>query len=305
VTTSRHTPPDTWEPVVPPAPSTIDLHTHTRRSDGVLEPRELVDQAVAAGVRLLAITDHDSVGAFRELHAASAVPPGLELMTGVEINAVGGGTEGFWEGELHVLGFGMDAADEAFEAALAGQRAQRRLRFERIVRRLREIGLPIEDALEAIPIGEDDALGRPTVARALMAKGHATSVEDAFRRLLGHGMPGWVPRDGLGPRAAIEAITRAGGLAALAHFGEAANRISTLRQLQEHGLRGLEVHYRSWDRHRVAAVGEVARALGLVATGGSDYHGDLGPYAETHAMLWVPPEAGEGLRRALAPQSAG
>ena len=288
-----------WDPVVPPAASTIDLHTHTRRSDGVLEPVELVDQAHAAGVRLLAITDHDSLGAWRELRAARTLPPGLELLPGVEINAVGGGNEGWWEGELHVLGFGMDPSDEAFEAALAGQRAQRRIRFERILGRLREIGLPVDDAVEAIAIGEDDALGRPTVARALIAKGHATSVEDAFRRLLGHGMPGWVPRDGLGPRAAIEAITRAGGLAAIAHFGEAPNRISTLRELKSHGLRGLEVHYRSWDRHRVAAVGGVATALGLVATGGSDYHGDLGPYAETHAMLWVPPEAGEALRRAL------
>jgi predicted metal-dependent phosphoesterase TrpH len=113
-----------------------------------------------------------------------------------------------------------------------------------------------------------------------------------------------VPRDGLGPIAAIEAITRAGGVAALAHFGEAANRISTLRQLKEHGLRGLEVHYRSWDRHRVAAVGEVAQALGLVATGGSDYHGDLGPYGETHAMLWVPPEVGASVRMALRESAA-
>jgi len=133
-----------------------------------------------------------------------------------------------------------------------------------------------------------------------MAKGYAESVEDAFRRLLGHGMPGWVPRDGLGPRATIEAITRAGGLAALAHFGEAPNRISTLRELQSHGLRGLEVYYRSWDRHRVAAVEGVARALRLVATGGSDYHGDLGPYAETHEHLWVPPDAGRAFRDALA-----
>ena len=299
--TSRHAAagePD-WDPVVPPAPSTIDLHTHTRRSDGVLEPDELLRQAAAAGVRLLAVTDHDSLGAFRELRAAGAVPPGVELLPGVEINAVGGGNEGWWEGELHVLGFGMDPDDEAFEAALAGQRAQRRIRFERIVARLREIGLPVDDAVEAIEIGADDALGRPTVARALMAKGYATSVEDAFRRLLGHGMPGWVPRDGLGPRAAIEAITEAGGLAALAHFGEAPNRISTIRELQSHGLRGLEVHYRSWDRHRVAAVQAVAEALGLVATGGSDYHGDLGPYAETHAMLWIPPEVEGALRRAM------
>jgi len=295
---SRHAE-EPWDPVVPPAPSSIDLHTHTRRSDGVLEPRDLVAQAAGAGVRLLAITDHDSLAAYRELRTAGALPPGLQLMPGVEINAVGGAAEGWWEGELHVLGFGMDPADDTFEAALAGQRAQRRIRFERIVRRLREIGMPIDDAVESIAIGEDDALGRPTVARALMAKGFATSVDDAFRRLLGHGMPAWVARAGLGPRAAIEAITRAGGLAALAHFGEARERLGTLRELRGHGLRGLEVHYRSWDRARVAEVGAVAAELGLVATGGSDYHGDLGPYAETHASLWVPPDVGRVLQQAV------
>lgn len=286
------------DPLVPPEPSTIDLHSHTRRSDGVLEPVELVRQAHEAGVRTLAITDHDSLAAYREL-SARAVPPGLSLIPGIEINAVADGRDGFWEGELHVLGFGMDPDDAAFEVALQIQREQRRRRFERILARLRELGMPVDEEVERLSIGADDALGRPTVARALMARGHAESVEDAFRRWLGHGKPAWAPRDGLGPREAIAAIRSAGGLPVLAHFGEARQRIGVVRELREAGLGGLEVHYRSWERATVEAVGSVAAELRLVATGGSDYHGDLGPYADAHASLWVPPDVGEAFREAL------
>src|SRR4029079_3176826 len=110
------------------------------------------------------------------------------------------------EGELHILGFGMDPADEAFEASLAGQRAQRRLRFERTLERLRALDLSIDAQLGHLRESDDDALGRPTVARALIAAGHAGSVEDACRRLLAWGKPAYVPRQGLDPAQAIAAI---------------------------------------------------------------------------------------------------
>lgn len=288
-----------WNPVVPPSPSTIDLHTHTVRSDGVLEPRDLVAAAAAAGVRLLAITDHDTLAAYRELNAAGTAPASLELLTGVEINAVVPPSRGLWESEIHVLGFGMDPDDAEFESALAAQREERQRRFERILARLRELDMPIDDEIALLAHGADDALGRPTVARALVARGHATSVEDAFQRYLGRGLPAYVPRGGLDPAGAIRAIRAAGGLPVLAHFREAGDRISLLRELIGLGLGGLEVYYRSWDQLTVDAVGTVARKLGLVATGGSDYHGDLGPYSESHAALWVPPEVADGLQAAL------
>jgi 3',5'-nucleoside bisphosphate phosphatase len=296
--TSRHDDP-AWVPVVPVSPSTIDLHTHTRRSDGVLEPADLVRQAFDAGVRFLSITDHDSLAGYRDVVAADAVPAGLELVTGVEINAIGPIAADLWEGEVHILGFGMDPADEPFEAALLAQRSSRRVRFGRMLDRLRELGMPVDDAVEEMRLADDDALGRPTVARALMARGHATSVEDAFQRLLGKGMPAYVPRGGLDPAGAIAAIRAAGGLAVLAHFGEAAERTATVRELKELGLGGLEVYYRSFDVTRVESVGRVARELGLVATGGSDYHGDFGPYGESHSSLWVPALVGDGIRSAL------
>jgi predicted metal-dependent phosphoesterase TrpH len=281
--------------VEPPGPSTIDLHTHTTRSDGVVGPATLVKSAAAVGVRLLAVTDHDTLAGYREVTAAGHVPPGITLVPGVEINAIVTRDLGLWEGELHILGFGMDPADEAFEATLAAQRRRRRERFEKTVALLRELDLSIDDHLFDVSVSDDDALGRPTVARALIAAGYATTVEDAFRRLLGWGMPGYVPRSGLGPVEAIQAIRAAGGLAALAHFSEAPAKIDVVRELAEAGLGGLEVYYRSFDLATVFAVGEVAAALDLVPTGGSDYHGDTSSYAEAHAGLWVPPEVAAGI----------
>ena len=293
----RHDPlaPEGSGRVEPPSPSTIDLHTHTTRSDGVLEPAALVRAAGEVGVRLLALTDHDTLTGYREVVADEAVPAGLTLVPGVEINAIVTRDLGLWEGELHILGFGMDPRDEVFEATLAGQRARRRERFERTVALLRELDLPIDAQLADIADSNDHALGRPTVARALIAAGHAASVQDAFTRLLGWGKPAYVPRTGLDPTGAIEAIRAAGGLPVLAHFGEAPSRVDIVRELVEAGLGGLEVYYRSFDVATVAAVGEVARALDLVPTGGTDYHGDTGTYAEAHAALWVPPEVAAGI----------
>jgi len=280
------------------AGSTVDLHTHTLRSDGVLEPLELVRAAADAGIRTLAITDHDTLGGYRDLVADRAVPASIELILSVEINALARGIP-LAEGELHVLGFGMDPGDDEFEAALARQRAARRVRFDRTLERLREIGMPIDAQLEHLDRTRDDALGRPTIGRALIAAGHATSVEDAFRRLIGWSGPAYVQREGMGPREAIDAIGSAGGVPVLAHFSEAPSQVSLLRELREIGLRGLEVHYISFDRDTVQLVGSVARELGLLPTGGSDYHGDTSTYAEAHAALDVPESDAAALRAAM------
>ncbi len=280
---------------MPPGPSAVDLHTHSSRSDGVLTPFELIAAVAAAGVRTFSLTDHDTLAGYRELVAADAVPPAMTLIPGVEINALVTRDLGLWEGELHILGVGMDPDDEAFEAALAAQREARRIRFERTVDRLREIGLPIDAQVADLETDADDALGRPTIARALIAAGFATTVEDAFNRLNGHSAPGYVRREGLGPEDAIGVIRAAGGIPVLAHFREAPTRTVILTELIDAGLAGLEVYYRSFDTGVVDEVWAVAATLGLLPTGGSDYHGDLGPYAESHAALWVPPEVAERL----------
>ncbi|HEY3522466.1 MAG TPA: hypothetical protein VGK63_02085, partial [Candidatus Limnocylindrales bacterium] len=180
----------------------------------------------------------------------------------------------------------------------AGQRAGRRRRFELTVERLRGLGMSIDAGAAALVTAPEDALGRPTIARLLVAAGFATSVQDAFSRLIGHGNPAYVPREGIGPTAAIAAIRAAGGLPVLAHFWEAAERIEVVRELVETGLGGLEVYYRAWDAPTVEAAREVATALRLVPSGGSDYHGDTGTYAEAHASLWVPPEVARAVLNA-------
>jgi len=280
--------------LTPGGSATVDLHTHTLRSDGVLTPVELVRAAYEAGIRTLAITDHDTLASHRDLILGRAMPAPIELITGVEINALSRGIA-LQDGELHILGFGMDLHDEAFETALAKQRAARRVRFEQTIARLREIGMPIDNQVAGLDPDDDDALGRPTIARALIAAGFATSVEDAFRRLIGWGNPAYVPREGMGPKEAIAAIRAAGGIPVLAHFSEAPDQEPLLRELKELGLAGLEVYYRTFLPETVAAVAAVADELGFLATGGSDYHGDLMTYAEAHASLHVPDHVGTDL----------
>ena len=296
----RHAQPAT--PVVPEGPSPVDLHTHTLRSDGILEPRDLVEQAAAVGVRILAITDHDNLAGYRELTApgSAPLPTGLDLLPGVEINCLTDGQQDVFEGELHILGFGVRPDDEAFEAILVRQREGRRIRFDRTLEMLRRQGLSVDGAAEGLDLSVTESLGRPTVARLMIASGHVASVEEAFKRWLGRGCPAYVPREGIGPVRAITAIRAAGGLPVLAHFGEADAHESLVRDLQAIGLGGLEVYYRTFDQERVDSVGRVADELGLVKTGGSDFHGDTGSYAEMHSRTWVPEAVGERLRNALA-----
>jgi hypothetical protein len=297
---SRHDPALDARPL-PTYPARADLHTHSSRSDGVLAPLELARQAAAAGVSLLALTDHDTLAGAREVLADARRPADLEIVVGVEINAVAGGWLDLEDGELHVIGLGVDPADEPLEALLARQRQRRRVRFDRLVSRLRELGLAVDDALEAARAAtDDDALGRPTVARALVAKGHAATVSDAFDRLLSRGRPAYVPREGIGPMEAIAAVRAAGGLPILAHFAEAAERRAVVAELAQAGLAGIEVHYRAYTADEVASVGRVAAELNLLASGGTDFHGDRETYAQAHAALWLPDDVGATAAAAIA-----
>ena len=291
---------------VPPEPALADFHTHTLRSDGILTPAELVAAVAATGVRLLAITDHDTLAGVRELRASGETPAGLEVIPGIEINTVVVDRDHVLEGEVHILGIGVDPDDEPLEDALARQRDARRIRFEKMVGKLRDLGMPIEAALETLPATTDeDALGRPRIARALIAAGHAVSVEDAFNRHLSRGRAAYVPREGLGPVEAIGAIRAAGGLASLAHYSEASDHLDFLRELIDMGLNGLEVHYRAFDPDTVRTMRTIATDHRLVWTGGTDYHGDRETYAEAHAQFWNPSEVAEGVRAVLADGAAG
>ena len=278
-----------------PPHSRIDLHTHSSRSDGVVTPANLYRQMSDAGMRLVALTDHDTLDGYRELRATGAGSDagagGPALIAGIEINAIN--DEEAWEGELHILGFGMIDDDPVFEAALARQRVGREMRVRVTLDRLRALEMPVDDAFAEIVAGAGPtSLGRPHVARALGMAGHATSVDDAFTRILGRGQPAYVPRLGLGPRDAIEAIRAAGGLPVLAHFREAPERGELIDRLIGWGLGGLEVYYAGMGRPfaaaEVAALAIFAQERGLIATGGTDYHGDTMTYGEAVADLSIP-----------------
>ncbi len=295
-------------------PNRVDLHTHSRRSDGVMEPLALYEAMRDAGLHVVALSDHDTLAGYRELRAAGlggegSPEAGPRLIPAVEINTLawsvlqrhGLGRDGE---ELHILGYGMDADDAAFEAKLARQRDSRRVRLLETVACLRRHDVPIDDQftqlMAEVGPGGHDALGRPHVARALIAAGHATSVDDAFDRWLDHGRPCYVPREGMGPREAIEAIRAAGGLPALAHSPAAPDRPQVMKRLRGWGLAGLEVYYHSFMPGTVVRMAKYAEKAGFLATGGSDYHGDTMTYAEADADTFVPDAVGERLLEALA-----
>lgn len=283
----------------------VDLHTHTSRSDGVLPPAELLRQMTAYGMAVVAITDHDTLAGAAELRGV-VTRGGPRIITGIEINTVGAEVLGRYglgrDGEeLHILGYGLDPDDGTLDAALARQRTGRRDRIALTLERIRSLGMHVDlDADAPADASSGAAIGRPPVARALVAAGYATTVNDAFDRFLDHDGPCYVPRQGLGPRDAIEAITAGGGIPVLAHSPAAADRPEVMRELMDWGLRGLEVHYRSFDEATVARLAAFAEARGLLATGGSDYHGDDMDYATAQGRIWVPDAIGERLLDALA-----
>ncbi len=285
-------------------------------SDGVLAPLELYEEMRTAGLWLAALSDHDALEGYRQLRAAGlgdgSPGTGPRLVPAIEIDAVRSPELDPWPGDVHILGYGIDPDAPPLEQALLQLRDWRRERFARCLTLLRDAGAAIDDALPN-DINDDAAsAGRPHLARGLVAKGHAVDVNDAFARWLKPGRPGYASKQGLGPRAAIEAIRAAGGVAVLAHSPAVVEDDARLRPLREWGLVGLEVHY--FGGHRagdffppslIPAMAGVAARWGLLATGGSDYHGDGMSYLEKHAETAIPDEVGHQLLEAMADVRAG
>ena len=286
----------------------VDLHSHSDRSDGVLSPAELYRAMAEVGLEVCALADHDTLAGYRLLRdgqaAAGSVASAPRLISAVEINSVADrtlidlGVE-LEEGELHILGYGVEADDPKFEAQLDGQRNARRNRLLLMIDALRELGVPIDDHIGPA-LASEEAIGRPHVARAMVAAGHVASVQEAFDRWIDRNGPAYIPRQGMRSREAIDAILACGGIPVLAHYPAAPEQPTLIRLLMDWGVRGLEVYYRRFRPETVAQLVTVAGRLELLATGGSDYHGDTMSYAESNTTTYVPREAADRLLEELA-----
>jgi len=247
----------------------VDLHAHTTASDGTLSPRELVSAAARRGVRVLAVTDHDSTDGLRDAFDEAAKHPPLTIVPGLEINCDAPGAAG---AEVHVLGYYVDHEAGWFQDFLREQRVERAARVHRIAARLAELGMPI-DAAEVFAIVKEGSAGRPHVAQVMVQRGYVRSVREAFERYLHANGPANVPRKRLTPVEAVRIIRRAHGVPVFAHPG-LADRDALIPELVEAGLMGIEAIYAEHSAAQTAHYKDVCRAHGLVATGGSDYHGE-------------------------------
>jgi predicted metal-dependent phosphoesterase TrpH len=243
----------------------IDLHLHTTASDGRLTPRQLTTAVAAAGIQRFAVTDHDTLAGLEEAEAGSR-DVGVPFVRGIEITAVQDGID------VHVLGYFVDQPDADFLTFLADQRADRRRRAREMMDRLAMAGVPVSETLVFADNDDARAVGRPALGRALVAAGHARDVNDAFDRYLGAGRPAFVSRRGPSPGAVVRALTRIGAIAALAHPGKQ-DRDDLIGPLVAAGMTAIEVFHPDHDVRREDRYRGMAREHGLLATGGSDYHG--------------------------------
>jgi hypothetical protein len=280
----------------------VDLHSHTTASDGSLAPRELVRLAVKHGVRVLAITDHDSTDALAEGMDEARHHPPLQIVPGLEINCDVPGRGNGGPAEIHVLGYSVDWEAAWFQQFLSEQRAERRQRVYRMAERLAELGMPIDPA-EVLALARDGSAGRPHVAQVMVNRGYVASVREAFDRYLRAGGPANVPRKRLTPADAVAVIRRARGVPVLAHPG-LAGRDDLIPDLTRAGLMGIETYYPEHSAAQTATYLELCRRHDLVATGGSDYHGPhLGKAAHPGTPA-IPLAVWEALR-ARAAQARG
>jgi predicted metal-dependent phosphoesterase TrpH len=272
--------------------SAIDLHCHSDRSDGALAPAALVERAAARGVRMLALTDHDTLDGLDDAYRAARAHD-VALVPGVEVSTT-------WSGRtLHVVGLNVDPADAQLRAGLATIRTGRLQRAEAIAQRLAKVG--IGSALDgAMALASSpDAIGRGHFARYLVAAGVTADVKTAFRRLLGEGKPGYVRHCWSALPDVIRWIREAGGSAVLAHpvrYGLRAERLQALlAHFRELGGSAVEVLTAGQDEAAARRLGELAQATGLAASQGSDFHDpqhswlDLGELADVPAgcvPLW-------------------
>ena len=246
--------------------SRADFHTHTTASDGLLAPGDMVRLAVSRGLKILAITDHDSTEGIAEALETAAEYPGFTLVPGIEMSTDIPGDE------IHVLGYFVDYQDPDFQATLTNLRNARRDRGRMMVDKLHAMGMDIPwHRVEEL--AGDGSVGRPHVAQALIELGYVSSFQEAFDRYIGRNGPAYVERAKLTPVEAIEMLVEARTLPVLAHPASQSNLEQLLAQLKAAGMLGIEVYYQDYDHNTCARLAAAAERHGLLKAGGSDFHG--------------------------------
>lgn len=263
----------------------IDLHTHTTASDGRCTPSELVTRAAAAGVTVLSVTDHDTVDACDAVGDA-CIAAGITFVPGIEITAVRD------QVDVHILGYFLDPQSPDLRVFLARQRQRRIDRVGRIIVQLEPLGLRLDaDAILRPAIDHPGkSIGRPAIARALVAAGYVKTSNEAFANWLSRGRPGFVAREGAAPDHVIAEIHAAGGVASLAHPG-LLRRDEWIAGLASSGLDALEAYHTNHDEDATGRYRSIAHRFGLAVSGGSDYHADQSHGSPHPGSVSLPVEA--------------
>lgn len=252
----------------------IDLHAHSTVSDGTDTPAELVVAAAAAGLDVIALTDHDTTAGWAE--ALDALPAGLRLVRGAEFSCLAPDARG-GRVSVHLLGYLFDPASEVIISEAARLRDERRARLRAMAERMAADGFPVDPDTVLGELPPETSAGRPHLARALVSAGVVGSVEEAFHRFLNTGGPYYIGRADTDVVTAIRMVRAAGGVPVLAH--PAAHRRgpvitpAVIAELAADGLAGVEVDHPDHTGEERAALRDLAAALGLLVTGSSDYHG--------------------------------
>lgn len=247
----------------------LDLHIHTDASDGVCSPAEVVRRALVGGLDVISITDHDTVAGIRMAQEATKGEP-IEVVPGIELSSTHEGAE------VHILAYGVDLDARAIEDHRRRSRERREQRLREMLERLSLQGVPVLYREVEVELGSDEvAPARPHLARALVKKGFAASVPDAFARLIGDDAPAFVSTDVATPAEAVRVAQDSGGIAVWAH--PPVNLLEDLLpSLVEQGLRGLEVYRPRNQASLIRRLVEQAERFDLFLTGGSDWHGPYG-----------------------------
>jgi predicted metal-dependent phosphoesterase TrpH len=260
-------------------PAFVDLHTHSTASDGTLPPEEVVEAAEQCGLAAIALTDHDTIDGVRAARQA-AEHSGIRVIAGVELSAFDD------DREIHLLALHLSNLD-SLEKRLTALRTARLGRAGKIVERLNALGIPIT-LDEVLLQSNGGAVGRPHVARALIARGVVPDFRDAFMRYLGNNGAAFVPKDPLSVRDAIAMAHEAGAVAIWAHPQDGGRR-ERLEPLVAAGLDGIEIRHPSHSSEDMKRLQALADYFGLVPSGGSDWHGSAeGP--RRLGMMNVPAE---------------